>query len=251
VLAVASATGCGHATASAEHGGVSVHLLRRAYNNVYVLGSGERVVLIDSGLPTQAAELEDGLREIGVEPEAVRAVVLTHGHADHAGSAAHFHAAYGAKVIAGAGERAMLAAGGEDNFCPTGALARWRLEEDSSNRYPPIEADVWVEDELDLAELAGIPARVVALPGHTPGSQVVVLGDAVFVGDLLRGSIVGSSAVVHFYICDLADNARDVRRVLDVIAPHATTIYPGHFGPLDRASVEALAAEHPGAAAGP
>jgi glyoxylase-like metal-dependent hydrolase (beta-lactamase superfamily II) len=88
--------------------------------------------------------------------------------------------------------------------------------------------------------LAGLEGRVIALPGHTRGSLVVTVGDAVFVGDLFRGSLLGSGAETHFYMCDVEGNRRDVARLLHEIAPHGQTFFVGHFGPVDRVSV----AEH-------
>ena len=60
---------------------------------------------------------------------------------------------------------------------------------------------------------------------------------AALVGDLFRGAIAGSSAELHFYMCDLAGNRRDVRAVLERIAPSATVFFPGHFGPVSREAV--------------
>lgn len=125
------------------------------------------------------------------------------------------------------------------------------MRDDAIQRFTPLQADVWVENDaretvaLDLRPLTGVDARVIALPGHTEGSLIVVAGRYALVGDLFRGSIPGWSATTHFYICDLADNKRDLRELLQVHAKDATTFFPGHFGPVERASVEALAAEEP------
>ncbi|MEO1574903.1 MAG: hypothetical protein AAFU65_08075, partial [Pseudomonadota bacterium] len=45
--------------------------------------------------------------------------------------------------------------------------------------------------------------EIVRLPGHTEGSLVAVVGETAFVGDLLRGSVTGTAARTHFYMCDL------------------------------------------------
>ena len=67
----------------------------------------------------------------------------------------------------------------------------------------------------------------------------MVAGSAAFVSDLIRGSIVGSSAETHFFMCDLEDNRRDVAFVLERLAPRAPQFYVGHFGPLSRSDLEA------------
>ncbi|MCL6515797.1 MBL fold metallo-hydrolase [Alicyclobacillus sp.] len=60
--------------------------------NAFLLEEDGRRVLIDCGPkwgPAQQA-LEEGLREAGVRPESLSAVVLTHGHVDHVGQCGAF-----------------------------------------------------------------------------------------------------------------------------------------------------------------
>ncbi|MCB9739547.1 MAG: MBL fold metallo-hydrolase [Deltaproteobacteria bacterium] len=244
--------GCAGRTQLVRAGAIEVITLRQSHNNAHVVRQGEAMFLVDAGLQRDAAALEERMRDAGIDPAKVRAVVVTHGHADHVGGASHFRSRYGARIIAGAGDRAMLAAGRhEAPLCPTDFLARQRLEQDQGQRYTPLQADVWVDSDpretvaLDLRPLTGVDARVIAMPGHTEGSLIVVAGTFALVGDLFRGSIPGWSATTHFYMCDLADNKRDLRELLEVHAKDATTFFPGHFGPIERASVEALAAEEP------
>ena len=86
-----------------------------------------------------------------------------------------------------------------------------------------------------LSSFSSLEGEVLPLPGHTDGSLVIRVGQAVFVGDLLRGSVFGRDADVHFYMCDLEDNRADIERVL---AGGATQFFPGHFGPLTREAVQ-------------
>ena len=94
-----------------------------------------------------------------------------------------------------------------------------------------------MQKELDLEAITGVPGKAVLLPGHTEGSLVVVLPQAALVGDLFRGSIFSNSAEVHFYICDLEANRRDVERLITELAPSVSWFFPGHFGPLEKAAV--------------
>jgi glyoxylase-like metal-dependent hydrolase (beta-lactamase superfamily II) len=180
------------------------------------------------------------MREAGVDPAQVSPIIVSHGHADHAGGARYFQQRYGARVIAGRGDAAMLATGRNEPICPTGIIARLRRAGDEAARYTPTEATL-VDGVTPLAPTTGLDGRAVVLPGHTAGSLVVVLGEAAFVGDLFRGAIVGDTAETHFYMCDLEDNRRDIRALLDEIAPGATVFFTGHFGPVARSEVEALA----------
>jgi glyoxylase-like metal-dependent hydrolase (beta-lactamase superfamily II) len=170
--------------------------------------------LVDTGIEKSAPELAEDLRNAGFLPEKIRAIVLTHGHADHAGGAAYLKKTFGTPVIAGQGDSGMTSSGGlADPLCPTSLK------------------------ELNIEPLTGVPGRAVSMPGHTAGSLVVVLPQAALVGDLFRGSIIGHSAEIHFYICDLESNRSDIRRLLKEMAPSASHFFTGHFGPLSKESV--------------
>ncbi|MBZ4419950.1 MBL fold metallo-hydrolase [Myxococcus sp. RHSTA-1-4] len=116
-------------------------------------------------------------------------------------------------------------------------LGRWRREEDEGATYTPYPADVVVGAPTDLASLTGVPGRILPVPGHTKGSLVVEVGDMLFVGDLLRGSLIGSGAETHLYMCDLEANRRDIRTLLEQQSPGSKWVFVGHFGPVTRESV--------------
>ena len=216
---------------------MSVHTFTADNTNVHVVAQGRSLVMIDSGYERGAAALDAAMRAEGLDPADLRAVIVTHGHADHAGGARYFQQRYGARVVAGSGDRGMLSTGRNERLCPTGLIARLRVSTDRSAIYTPTTPAVAVGDVTSLAPITGVDGQVIPLPSHTPGSLVVVIGGAAFVGDLFRGEIVGSGATEHFYMCDLAANRADVQRLLRDAAFGATVFFPGHFGPVERADV--------------
>jgi glyoxylase-like metal-dependent hydrolase (beta-lactamase superfamily II) len=225
-------------TVSTLADGVSVHAFRRDYTNIFVVARGENFFMVDAGYEKDAPTLADDLRRAGFEPGKLRAIILTHGHHDHAGGSSWFRERFQTPIIAGTGDAPLLAAGAViDPLCPTDAIARGRLEDDEAARFTSVVADRWVESELDLDAVTGVPGTITVLPGHTRGSLIITIPGAAFVGDLFRGSIVGSSAEVHFYMCDLGDNRADVRALLGQLAPKTTMFFPGHFGPVSRDAV--------------
>lgn len=229
--------GCATVSRVERPGGLEIITLTHDNANVHVVKQGGAAFLFDSGYEKNAGLLEADLRALGIDPATLKAVVVSHAHADHAGGARFFHTHFGVPVVLGAGDEAMFAAGENEPLCPQGLIANLRRRGDQAGHYTGSTADVVVSGTLDLKELTGIDAKAVLVPGHTKGSVVVVVGDVVLVGDLLRGSLVGSGAATHFFMCDLEDNRRNVARVMNELAPGAAQVFPGHFGPVTPQSV--------------
>lgn len=241
LLLVTSLLGCAHRRSVEPVGeGITVHTLRHHYNNVHVVVGRDGAVMIDGGLEADAPLIAEELEAIGVTRRQLRAIVVTHGHADHAGGAGWFQREWGTPVVLGAGDVAMAAAGRNDRLCPTDATARRQLRRHQSARFTAVVADVVVADSTPLDAVAGIHGAIVVVPGHTAGSLIVLVDDVAFTGDMFRGAIVGNAAREHFYMCDLGANRREIRRMLETLATSAQRFFPGHFGPVSRTSVERL-----------
>src|SRR5687767_7162587 len=175
--------------------------LERKYINSYLL-IGERVVVVDTGVPGNAKRVLRALARRGLKPQDVALIVVTHGHADHAGDAAALRDRTGAPIVGG--DAAMTIRGHNDRLRPTGPAGR-RILPFIGQDYPSFVPDLRVEGELDLHPF-GVAGRVLATPGHTPGSLVVVLDDGqAITGDLVRGRFLARKRpTLHYFHADRA-----------------------------------------------
>lgn len=159
--------------------GGQAHLL-----NSYLWTEPDGVTLIDTGWSDSAELIADALAELGRRRIHVKRIVLTHFHEDHCGAAAEIAGWSDVEVIAGKGD-ADFVRGDEPGPLPvlTDSERTLRGDFDEAPHGPACRVDRVVGDGDGLDFAGG--ARVIAVPGHTPGSIALYLPDAdtVLTGD--------------------------------------------------------------------
>ena len=141
------------------------------------------------------------------------AVLLTHGHFDHAAAAAELAEAFQVPIYAHEKEKETLET-------PRINLCAMIGEPDAV-----YHADIYVKDN-DVLQLAGFRIQVLYTPGHTVGGccyyieeeQAVFAGDTLFNGSVGRTDFPGGSASVLI---------RSIEEKLMPL-PGQTKVYPGH-----------------------
>ncbi len=132
----------------------------------FLLTDGDASVMIDTGLVGETILIRRLVRKLGLTPQSIKAILLTHGHLDHAGNLAQLKGWTGAKVLAHAEEARHVA-----GTYPYTGVARWcgRLEAAGRFlfRYRAAAIDEFLTDGQELPFWGGL--RVIHLPGHTAG----------------------------------------------------------------------------------
>jgi glyoxylase-like metal-dependent hydrolase (beta-lactamase superfamily II) len=230
-----------------------IHRVEDAYTNWYLVEAEDGLTLVDAGVPTSWASLQDALAALGRGPDDLRAVVLTHAHFDHLGFAERARSELGLPVWV------------HENDAPLAARPHQYAHERPRSLYfatqvralpivaalvrsraffptPVREVQRYGDGALPVP---GAP-RVVFTPGHTlghcalhfPDRDAVMAGDAVVMLDpytARRGPRIVAGAAT-------ADSERALRSLDALAATGAGTVLTGH-GEAWRGGAEAAAEE--------
>ncbi len=162
-----------------------VHRLsKRGVVNFYLIREQDKVTLVDAGTPRDWDVLVGTLARIGLTPDALDAVLLTHAHSDHTGFAERARTQANAKVWVHGADAAAAKTGRTAKN--EGTLYRHLLHPEAyrtvvslvrrgAGKIVPIHV-VSAFADGEAIDVPGRP-RVVHAPGHTRGSCVVLLED--------------------------------------------------------------------------
>jgi glyoxylase-like metal-dependent hydrolase (beta-lactamase superfamily II) len=228
----------------------TVHFAFTDLVNWTLVTNGDGVLLIDAGFPGHRDDVVASLRHLGFGVDDLRAILLTHAHIDHFGSAIWFAKTYGTPVYCHAAEvghakREYLQQASPADIAKhiwqprylTWSLAITRKGGMVRDGIPTARA----QTEDVTARLPGTPMAV-PTPGHTGGhcsfivDGVLVSGDALVTGHPLlpRG---GPQLLPELFNHDQAGCVRS----LDALGMLDTEVLlPGH-GPVWRGPVREAA----------
>lgn len=177
-------------------------------SNAYLCDLGHHhCALIDGGLDPKAIDL--AMQELGWTP---CAMFCTHGHFDHAGSAAYMQNKYNIPVYLHGADRKLLKA---SNFLLMACKLASRIDQPS---------EITEVSDGQYIDIAGHRVRYHEVPGHTPGSCVIEFGTALFTGDTIYARGVGLS---HLPGEDVALLKASILKFWPRLIGERT-VYPGH-----------------------
>lgn len=184
------------------------------YCSVTVL-RGEKLTLVDVGHVGRRGMMLERLAAAGIRPEEVERVILTHAHWDHSLNVDCFP---NAEVLLHIDEL---------NYTAAPSPLDWATP-------------VWIADILGRARTSGVRdgdeiepgVRIMATPGHSPGSLSVLVesGEGVIglVGDALPNRAAAGYMAPRLVFWDLDEAKASAQKIVD----SCRFIYPGHDRPF-------------------
>ena len=195
--------------------------------HVYVVNSGSELALIDPGLglPGDFDTVLNNIRDDGLDPKAIRKLILTHYHCDHIGAAAEAQKRLDVEVITSKVSAPVIRTGDEKAVALDVAKAAGFYPEDFHLPPCPVDREL---SEGDVVRVGNLALQTYETPGHcdghlsflmTGGERTYLIGaDLVFWG--------GKILLQNIHDCQIDAYARSVRKVAQL---EFDALIPGHL----------------------
>jgi glyoxylase-like metal-dependent hydrolase (beta-lactamase superfamily II) len=228
----------------------SVHFAQTDLVNWTLVADDSGVVVIDAGYPSQRDEVVDSVRQLGFGIDDIHAILLTHAHVDHFGSAIWFAKTHGTPVFCHADEVGHAHREYLEQVSPVDlALKLWQprfalwtatiLTKGALVREGIPTAHALTEEVA--AALPGTPMAI-PTPGHTGGHCSYVVDGVLVSGDALVTGHPTSTRTGPQLLPGLFnhDQAGCVRSLAALGLLDTDVVLPGH-GPVWHGPIRAAA----------
>jgi glyoxylase-like metal-dependent hydrolase (beta-lactamase superfamily II) len=199
-------------------------------SNAYLVEDGDKLLVVDTGLPGHAKKIVSYVKSLGKDPRSVETVVLTHPDLDHSGSAAELKQLTGAKVAIHETDAPRLT--GEKPWSEAkGAAGMVIRVVGLFMKLEPVSPDISLKEGEKLG-----PLTVLETPGHTSGSiSLYKVGTALFSGDALLTNGKGLFQEPRMVNEELGRES--IRRMATLQFEY---LLPGHGAPVEGNASEKL-----------
>jgi len=187
----------------------NVFSIKDTFVNLFLVKNGENYIAIDAGNDKETIRQE--LKKLNIEPEKIRAILLTHTDGDHVAGINLFKNA----TIYFSKQEEQLINGKKSRFLIFGNKI-------DSGTYKLVE-------DQQVMNIEGIKIQGILAPGHTPGSMCYLISDTLlFTGDALR---LNQGKVKPFYSFFNMDTKIATQSIGNIVhTPGVRYIFTAHNG---------------------
>lgn len=201
----------------------------------FIAVSGSEAAVVDAGLPGSEKKIVAYAAKVGLSPQQLRYIVLTHPDLDHSGGVAKLKALTGAQVAIHEADAPRLSGEKKLKEAKGGIGIVLRIM-GLFVRFTPVRPDLALKDSDKVLDLL-----VIHTPGHTDGSICLYRdGQAMFVGDAVA---TDSSGKLHLPPDGVTvDMDQDKESLRHVASYKYELLLPGHGPPITTGGSTSLAA---------
>jgi glyoxylase-like metal-dependent hydrolase (beta-lactamase superfamily II) len=215
-----------------------VYQMGDSFYQVYLV-RGKSCALVEPGLTYTVPKVVSGIKELGISPEKIHYLIITHAHFDHVCGVPGLLRAFpnlktvaspiAAKVLAK--EKVVAGHFSEDKAVVENLLKKGLLKEYDASFQPPSTINVdMIMNEGDVLDLGdGCELTFSLTPGHSPCSMscYLSLGEVLFPSDVF--GYVYSKDIFPMYLANYTDYMNSIKKVSAIEAsvlalPHAPVI---------------------------
>jgi glyoxylase-like metal-dependent hydrolase (beta-lactamase superfamily II) len=205
--------------------------------NMWLIINGDKSILVDAGYSGKINDFEHTLVDNGLKPGDISMIFMTHAHFDHACGLRKIKELTRARVVVHENDAGYLGQG----FCPLPKGTKWysgfiswlgRNLLYGLGKFEPVSPDIITRSKLDLSRY-GMEGYIIPTPGHTLGSQSLIINENAFIGDDMFG--IFRNTVLPPFADDLPALLTSWEMLLDT---GCDVYYPGHGKVIERKKIE-------------
>ncbi len=193
--------------------------------HIYVIKGPGGLVMIDAGGGGAGEMVLGNMERDGLQPEDLKAVLITHGHFDHCCGAFEIKQMTGCDVFISSASKRVLESGTEEEAGLSLAKELGIYPEGFAYRNCPVDYAIGGDEKI---EVAGITVEAIMVEGHSPdsvcflaeinGTRNLFAGDVLFYGGLL--------GLINFPGSTMDGYRRDLKKLAGL---RIEGLFPGHM----------------------
>jgi len=189
-----------------------IFVVKDDFANIFIIQDSAQYIVIDCA--TDPSIVAEQMKKLGINPNEVAAVFLTHTDGDHAGALSLF-------------DKAKLYMSKEEEQMINGTKSKFLWFSNSISR-----TDYTLLEDREIVQIGNLKIEGILVPGHTSGMMAYLVNDKyLFTGDILSLKEGKIAPIPAFFDMDHAQAVESMDIIRHI--PAAEYIFTAHWGYTD------------------